>query len=234
MDQFRILMAWMKRWGVVSPEEQRRFLESEDVNALSELDEWHVYTAINGDRDPEKILVAAEELSQKASRSEAPEMGENFDHAKVFKGCLIVLCLLLPPVGLLVACFWVKNAIQRRSFRRPPESPETKHDFVSSYRRRSTISPTTRPSPWVSRFDRSDTTTIHPQERYSLLRDSERCCAICNESPPVVWLTVVDASRKLDTNIPVPDGHVVHQDYRRRLLHPYEARIICTGCWSQV
>jgi len=227
-SNFKALLIWMDRWGVISPEAQRDFLVSFD--AAYEEQEWptvadrYLRASIARHRDIADVLA---EVRQRDERENERVLAEA-DHrrrrvwprrktAALGLFLLWYLGAMFGGSGLQFAAVFLAVFLPwsyRRSVKRAEKSiEEEKENKPYEY------GPSLRTGSRRNKFDIPFSTEAHPQARFKTLAHGKRTCSRCGNSPPGVWLTVsrIDAPRA-QTRSPVHDA--------------YNYKVICTGCLS--
>lgn len=215
--KFEILLAWMKRWDVLTPEMQKTFLERAEVAALSAIEhEIYVYQAIDKHRKLSDVLTEA--LAQQKAKPVSrivEDQDRRMSRGMLVLGGAFLLFLTVGWVALPIALFVFPILGRSGLFR-----DRKVLDLEKKYGRRFEISPIRTSLHESLRrgrsvFDTPLTTDVDPSIRYHVLADYNRSCAICTASPPEVHLTVTHGRK----------GHFSN-------LHDY--RVICTGCLAIV
>ncbi|SVD60648.1 uncharacterized protein METZ01_LOCUS413502, partial [marine metagenome] len=207
-SNFKALLIWMDRWGVVSPEAQRDFLNSFDEAYREQerptLEEGQLRASIARHRGVAEILAevrqrddaetAAKEREKERVLAEADDRRRRVWPLRTTAALGLFLLWYfvamfgwsgLPFAAVFLAVFLPWR--YRRSVRKAEEWIER-----DERERR-------HPSPWStslrsgSRFTKFDvpfSTIVHPATRFATLAHGKRTCSHCGKSPPDIWLTV--------------------------------------------
>ena len=245
-SNFKALLIWMDRWGVVSPEAQRDFLDSFNAaytdQERPDLEERQLRASIARHRDVADVLAdvrqrvdvkrATEEREKERVLAEADDRTRRL--YPLLKTAALGLFLLwflgatfgwpgLPFVAVFLAVFlpwryrrWVKSAEEWIEIDKRERHHPSPLPSGSSSQRWST---SLRSGSRSNKFDIPFSTYAHPAARFATLvhgKRTNRTCSHCGKSPPDIWLTV--------ERIGAPRG---------RGRDPYDYKKICTGCRSR-
>jgi hypothetical protein len=227
----------MDRWGVVSPEAQRDFLDS--FNAAYEEQEWptleegQLRASIARHRDIADVLAdVRQRVDVKRTAMEREKervLAEADDRTRrlypLLKTAALGLFLLwffgssFGWSGLSFVAVFLAWFLPWRWWRWRVSAEEWIEREKRERRHASPWSTSLRSGSGLTKFDIPFSTIVHPATRFTTLAHGKRTCSHCGKSPPDVWLTV----RRIDLPKDHPYRHVRNRD-------PYDYKVICTGC----